>query len=261
MTVRDPGRPPAIEARELTHEFAGARRVHALDRVSLDVPAGAFASLVGRSACGKSTLLRVLAGLLVPTSGVALLEGGDVRGSPGHAAYMPQQDTLLPWRRALGNATLGLELQGVPGPEAAARARPLLQRFGLGGFEGAWPAELSGGMRQRLALARTFLARGPMLLDEPFGALDALTRREMQLWLQEVWLEAGERAVLLVTHDIDEALVLSDVVFVMSNRPGRVVARIEVPLARPRGALDVATAEFAALKARVLEALGGSEDR
>jgi ABC-type nitrate/sulfonate/bicarbonate transport system ATPase subunit len=171
---------------------------------------------------------------------------------------MPQQDTLLPWRRALANAALGLELQGMPPADAEALARPLLERFGLGEFARAWPSQLSGGMRQRLALARTFLARGPLLLDEPFGALDALTRREMQLWLQEVWGASStgqRRAVLLVTHDIDEALLLSDVVYVMSNRPGRVVACIEVPLARPRGTRDVTSSEFGDLKARVLAAL------
>lgn len=247
---------PAIEVGDLTHAYAGERRVVALDGATLSVPPGAFASVVGRSACGKSTLLRVLAGLLTPSAGVARLEGMDVRGRPGHAAYMPQQDTLLPWRRALHNATLGLELQGMARADAETAARPLLERFGLSEFERAWPAELSGGMRQRLALARTFLSRGPLLLDEPFGALDALTRREMQLWLQEVWSASGERAVLLVTHDIDEALVLSDVVYVMSNRPGRVVARVEVPLPRPRGANDVTTPAFAALKVQLLEALG-----
>lgn len=249
---------PAIEVVDLAHTFGGGRPVAALRGTSLAVERGAFASVIGRSACGKSTLLRVLAGLLTPTSGEARVDAADARGRPGHAAYMPQQDTLLPWRRALANATLGLELQGVGAPEAEARARPLLERFGLGGFERAWPGQLSGGMRQRLALARTFLTRGPLLLDEPFGALDAITRREMQLWLQEVWIEAGERAVLLVTHDIDEAILLSDVVYVMSDRPGRVVARIEVTLPRPRGTRDVTSPEFAQLKAEALAALDGA---
>jgi ABC-type nitrate/sulfonate/bicarbonate transport system ATPase subunit len=249
---------PAIEVRALSHVFTGERSVPALASVSLQVPAGAFASVIGRSGCGKSTLRRILAGLVRPTTGEALLDGTDAIGRPGRAAYMPQHDTLFPWRRALGNATLGLELRGVSRADAEARARPLLARFGLGDFERAWPAELSGGMRQRLALARTFLTAGPLLLDEPFGALDALTRGEMQLWLQEVWSALDERAVLLVTHDIDEALVLSDVVYVMSDRPGRVVARIEVPLARPRSGRDVTTPEFTRLKAEVLEALSQS---
>ncbi|MCC6237813.1 MAG: ABC transporter ATP-binding protein [Dehalococcoidia bacterium] len=249
---------PAIEVRALSHAFTGERTVEALRDVNLEVAAGSFASLIGRSGCGKSTLLRVLAGLIEPTDGAARLNGEDVRGRPGHAAYMPQEDTLLPWRRALGNAVLGLELQGVPRSEAEGLARPLLERFGLGEFMRAWPAELSGGMRQRLALARTFLARGPLLLDEPFGALDALTRQEMQIWLQEVWTAptADERrTALLVTHDIDEALVLSDVVYVMSDRPGTILERIEVPLARPRALTVVTSPAFAGLKARVLEAL------
>ncbi len=249
---------PAIEVRALSHAFTGQRTVPALDGVHLEVARGAFASLIGRSGCGKSTLLRVLAGLVEPSSGEARLNGEDVRGRPGRAAYMPQDDTLLPWRRALGNAVLGLELQGVPRSRAEGLAEPLLEQFGLGEFTRAWPAELSGGMRQRLALARTFLARGPLLLDEPFGALDALTRQEMQLWLQGVWAVPAadqRRAALLVTHDIDEALVLSDVVYVMSDRPGTIVDRIEIPLARPRPLAVVTTPEFAMLKARVLGAL------
>ncbi len=251
--------PAAISVSGLTHTFEGEHTVAALRDVTLEVPRGAFASLIGRSGCGKSTLLRVLAGLVTPTSGEARIDGKAVGGRLGHAAYMPQQDTLLPWRRAMGNAVLALELQGMPRDECERLARPLLERFGLGEFVRAWPSELSGGMRQRLALARTFLARGPLILDEPFGALDALTRQEMQLWLQEVWSAAPveeRRAVLLVTHDIDEALLLSDVVHVMSDRPGRIVARIEVPLARPRTIADVTTGEFAALKAAVLRALG-----
>ncbi len=252
---------PAIEVRALSHAFASERTVRALDGVDLEVAEGSFASLIGRSGCGKSTLLGVLAGLVAPSSGEARLNGENVRDRPGHAAYMPQADTLLPWRRALANAVLGLELQGTPRSEAERLARPLLARFGLAEFLHAWPAELSGGMRQRLALARTFLARGPLLLDEPFGALDALTRQEMQLWLQEVWTaptEDSRRTALLVTHDIDEALVLSDVVYVMSDRPGTIVDRIEVPLVRPRALAVVTTPEFGALKARVLAALAAS---
>ncbi|MSP23159.1 MAG: ABC transporter ATP-binding protein [Dehalococcoidia bacterium] len=252
---------PAIEVRALRHAFGGERRVPALDGATLEVPGGAFASVIGRSGCGKSTLLRVLAGVLVPDEGSARIAGHDVLGHPGSAAFMPQRDTLLPWRRVLGNAVLGAELRGLPAAESEVRARSLFPRFGLEGFERAWPAELSGGMRQRLALLRTFLTPGVLLLDEPFGALDALTRREMQLWLQGVWRETSAAAVLLVTHDIDEALLLSDLVYVMSDRPGRVVARVEVPLRRPRISQDVTTPVFAELKARVLGALDGGGGR
>lgn len=239
----------AIEVRGLSLTFPGDPPVRALDGVDLEVGAGQFASIVGPSGCGKSTLLRVLAGLATPDAGTAR--------TGGRPAYMPQRDALLPWRRTLGNAALGAELAGVPPAEAREAARALLGRFGLAGFERAWPSQLSGGMRQRLALLRTFLApRDVLLLDEPFGALDALTRREMHGWLQEVWAQ-DRRSALLVTHDVDEALTLSDVVFVMSPRPGHVVARIEVRLGRPRVAADTITPAFAELKGRVLAALSG----
>ena len=169
---------------------------------------------------------------------------------------MAQRDDLLPWRRVLGNATLGAELRGTPRREAEVRARPLLERFGLAGYEDAWPSQLSGGMRQRLAVLRTFLMDAPvLLLDEPFGALDALTRRRMQTWLAEVW-EADGRTVLLVTHDVEEALVLADRVLVLSDRPGRVVADVEVPFDRPRVSTLLADPHFVAERAALLGKLG-----
>jgi ABC-type nitrate/sulfonate/bicarbonate transport system ATPase subunit len=231
--------------------------VPVLDGVSLSVPGEAFVSLVGPSGCGKSTLLRVLAGLLVPDEGTATVDGEDAAGRPGLVAYMPQKDLLFPWRRALANATLGAEVAGVAKGEAQARARELLPLFGLEGFERAWPNQLSGGMRQRLALLRTFLTpRRTLLLDEPFGALDAITRREMQAWLQDVW-QRDRRTVLFVTHDVEEALLLSDTVAVMSPRPGRIVARVAVPFARPRPPGLVVEPEFVALKSELLAALQG----
>jgi len=210
---------------------------------------------VGPSGCGKSTLLRVLAGLLIPTDGSARIDGMDARGHPGLAAFMPQRDLLLPWRKAVGNAVLGAEIAGVPRGEARARAAELFERFGLAGFEEAWPSQLSGGMRQRLALLRTFLLpMGVLLLDEPFGALDAITRREMHVWLQEVWAR-DQRTVLFITHDVEEALLLSDRVHVMSARPGRLIESVDVPFPRPRGNRTVADPEFVALKARLLDGL------
>src|SRR5690606_20831229 len=159
-------------------------------RVSLRVEQGEFVSIVGPSGCGKSTLLKVLAGLIVPTAGSAKVDGVEVHGRPGMAGYMPQSSLLLPWLKAMGNAVLGAEIAGVPKGEARERAHALFERFGLAGFEDAWPVQLSGGMQQRVALLRTFLIpRGTILLDEPFGALDAITRREMHAWLQDVWLE------------------------------------------------------------------------
>ncbi|CAN5572339.1 ABC transporter ATP-binding protein [soil metagenome] len=252
------GRPAAgLAVRGLRHTFGGPRPTHVLDGIDLTVPAGWFVSIVGPSGCGKSTLLRVLAGLLEPTAGEAEVDGRSALGVPGLAAYMPQKDLLLPWRRAMGNAVLGTEIDGVPAASAEARAAPLFDQFGLAGFEQAWPAELSGGMRQRLALLRTFLLdRSVLLLDEPFGALDAITRREMYAWLQDVWL-ADHRTVLFVTHDVEEALYLSDAVHVMSARPGHLLHTVDVDLPRPRH-LDVVTdAGFVKRKAELLLALAG----
>ncbi len=253
--MRETPPPFAIAVSHLSHTFVqGARRVEAVVDVDLEVPRGAFVSIVGPSGCGKSTILRVLAGLLAPTSGAALVEGVDVRGQPGHVGYMPQKDLLLPWRRALANATLGAEVGGIPRDEARRKALALFPTFGLATFEHAWPSQLSGGMRQRLALLRTFLQpAGVLLLDEPFGALDAITRRQMHTWLQDVWM-ADRRTVLLVTHDVEEALFLSDTVYVMTPRPGRMGLRVDVPFPRPRPASVTVTQEFQSLKARLLEA-------
>lgn len=229
--------------------------MHVLDSVDLHVPDGAFVSIVGPSGCGKSTLLRMIAGLLYPQQGTVTVGGRDVRGKPGGAAFMAQRDLLLPWRRALGNATLGAEVAGLSKGEARRHALELFDRFGLAGFEKAWPSQLSGGMRQRLALLRTFLQPQPvLLLDEPFGALDAITRREMHTWLQGVWLE-DHRTVLFITHDVEEALLLSDEVHVMSPRPGRLVESVKVPFERPRRLALSASPEFVALKGRLLQAL------
>ncbi len=234
-----------------------------LDGLGLEVEPGSFVAVVGPSGCGKSTILRILAGLLVPDGGHATVGGNDVSGRPGACAWMPQRDDLLPWRRVLGNAILGAELGGRTRKQAEAAARPLLERFGLGGYEDAWPSELSGGMRQRLAVLRTFLIDAPvLLLDEPFGALDALTRRSMQTWLQEVWLtEAGgsgrdRRTVILVTHDVEEALLLADRVVVLSSRPGRIVADIEVDDPRPRPPELITNPAFVARRAHLLVTLG-----
>ena len=201
-------------------------------------------AVVGPSGCGKSTLLELIAGLQEPDEGTV---------AAAEASYMPQRDLLLPWRDALANAALALECQGVPRSEARRRAEPLFERFGLAEFEDARPAELSGGMRQRVAFLRTLLPGRPvLLLDEPFGALDSITRASMQRWLADA-LSQEPRTVVLVTHDVDEAVFLADRVVVLSPRPGRVVAEIEVDLAGPR---DVTSPEFGAMKRRALEALG-----
>jgi NitT/TauT family transport system ATP-binding protein len=230
------------------------RRVTAVQGVDLTVREHEVLAVVGPSGCGKSTLLELMAGLQEPDEGVVSVAGATGAAARRAAcAYMPQRDLLLPWRDALANAALALECQGVPRAESRRRAEPLFERFGLAEFETARPAELSGGMRQRVAFLRTLLPGRPvLLLDEPFGALDSITRASMQRWLADA-LAADPRTVLLVTHDVEEAVHLADRVAVLSPRPGRVVAEIEVELDRPR---DVTSPEFVALKRRALEALG-----
>jgi NitT/TauT family transport system ATP-binding protein len=212
--------------------------------VSLTVRRGEIVTVVGPSGCGKTTLLELVCGLQRP-------DGGTVTAEP--AALMPQRDLLLPWLSALDNAALALRVAGVPRGEARERARPWLERFGLHGFESARPAELSGGMRQRVSFLRSLLAGKPVLaLDEPFAALDAITRAEMQGWLAHTLLDE-RRTVILVTHDVEEAVLLGDRVVAMSPRPGRIAAELDVPLPRPRHRSDPAVQ---GLRTRTLDALG-----
>jgi ABC-type nitrate/sulfonate/bicarbonate transport system ATPase subunit len=243
----------AISVRGLSMTYDAARGgepVSALSDVSLELGDGEFVSVVGPSGCGKTTLLKILAGLLAPSAGEVLVDG-EQRELLGRVGYMPQADLLLPWRTTLDNVTLGLELAGTGRREARERARPELERFGLAGFEGHWPRALSGGMRQRAALLRTFLAgRDVLALDEPFGALDALTREELREWLLDVW-ESDRKTIVLVTHDVEEAVFLSDRVYVMSGRPGQVHANVDVPLPRPRASELTAEPRFVAIEQQV----------
>jgi NitT/TauT family transport system ATP-binding protein len=238
----------AIRAERLTRRFGS---VVALDGLDLDVRTGEAVAIVGPSGCGKSTLLELFAGLQQPDAGAVAGGGIDT------CALMPQGDLLLPWRDALGNAGLALECAGASKGEARRAAAPLFERFGLGEFESAYPRELSGGMRQRVAFLRTLLAGRPaLLLDEPFGALDSITRAQMQEWLAEA-LAKEPRTLVLVTHDVEEALYLADRVAVMSPRPGKVIAELEVPFPRPRPRRETVTSrEFAELRERAMEALG-----
>jgi ABC-type nitrate/sulfonate/bicarbonate transport system ATPase subunit len=220
----------------VTRTFGGVR---ALDGVDLDVAAHEIVAVVGPSGCGKTTLLELVCGLQAP-------DGGTVRGD--RAVLMPQRDGLLPWLSAIDNAALAPRLAGASRGAARAQAHPLFAAFGLDGFERARPHELSGGMRQRVAFLRTLLSGKPVLcLDEPFGALDALTRREMQDWLAQA-LAREPRTVLLVTHDVEEAARLAHRVLVMSPRPGRMVAELAVPASRTE-------AEVLEVRERALEAL------
>ena len=210
-----------ITARALRHRYGDTETLAGVD---LDVPAGARVAVVGPSGCGKSTLLSIVAGLDAPAAGQVAVGGEDDPDERlARCALMPQRDLLLPWRSALDNAGIALENAGRPRADARAAAMPLFDRFGLAGFAGSPPGSLSGGMRQRVAFLRTLLAGKPvLLLDEPFASLDAITREDLQDWLAEA-LAAEPRTVLLVTHDVDEALKLADRVVVLSGRPARVV--------------------------------------
>ncbi len=219
-------------------------RVDALAGMSLRAAPREVVAVVGPSGCGKTTLLELVCGLQKPDSG---------RVDAPPAALMPQRDLLLPWLSAIDNAGLALRARGISREEARKAAAPWLERFGLGGFERTRPSELSGGMRQRVSFLRTLLAGKPVLaLDEPFAALDAITRQEMQGWLGHV-LESEPRTVILVTHDVEEAVIVGDRVVVMSPRPGRAIKEIEVSLPRPRKRTDPAVVE---LRERALAALG-----
>lgn len=241
---------PKIRISGLTKRFGD---VTALEGVDLEVAENEFVSVVGASGCGKSTLLSLIAGLEDPTEGTIDVSGAAVVGPGRDRGMVFQQATLMPWLTVRGN--IEFALRGETGLSAAARtdrAREFISLVGLDGFEQAHPAQLSGGMQQRVALARS-LSYGPdvLLMDEPFGALDALTRRTMQELLLEVW-ERHKLTVVLVTHDIDEAVLTSDRVVVMSPRPGRVREEIAVPIARPRHRADAEAPEFRTRAAQIL---------
>jgi NitT/TauT family transport system ATP-binding protein len=226
--------------------------------LTLEIHPGEVLGVVGPSGCGKSTLLELVCGLQEPTAGCVSVDGRTHAAERlRRCALMPQRDLLLPWRTALDNAALALELHGVGRKEARRRALPLFGHFDLAGFAEARPDELSGGMRQRVSFARTLLAGKPvLLLDEPFGSLDSITRGELQEWLAAA-LEDEPRTALLVTHDVEEALFLCDRVLVLSPRPGTVRAELPVDLPRRRPRRErVTSPEFAALRERALEALG-----
>ena len=255
---RGPVSPP-LAVRDVTSTYnEGGRRLTALRDLSLDVAPGEFVALIGPSGCGKSTLLDIVAGLIAPDAGDVLVDGGATTAAERLAltGYMHQRDLLLPWRSAVDNAALGLEIGGLPRRAARQAAERRFPEFGLAGFGDRYPSQLSGGMRQRVAFLRTVLTGRPiLLLDEPFGALDALTRAELQAWLTSLW-ERERRSVVLVTHDVDEALYLADRVAVMTPRPGRIKLVVEVEFPRPRHRSIVASPAFSALRASVLDALG-----
>jgi NitT/TauT family transport system ATP-binding protein len=240
----------------VAHSFGELR---ALDRIELEAEPGEVVGIVGPSGCGKTTLLELVAGLRSSDKGrISVADRDEPEERLRRCAYMPQRDLLLPWISAVDNASLALRIAGVRREEARRQAGAHFERLGIGGFERSRPAQLSGGMRQRVAFLRTLMAGRPvLLLDEPFASLDAITRAEIQSWLASV-LRDDRHTVLLVTHDVEEALYLSDRVLVMSRRPGRIVDCIDIEA--PRGddrAAAVTSREFAGLKERALRSLSG----
>jgi NitT/TauT family transport system ATP-binding protein len=233
----------------------------ALAPTDLEIPAGRFVSLIGPSGCGKTTIFNIVAGLQPPTTGRVMIDGEDATGLIGQVGYMLQKDLLLPWRTVLDNVALGMEIKGMRLKEARERALPLIQRYGLGGFEHQHPPALSGGMRQRAALLRTLLIdMDVILLDEPFGALDAQTKSKLQEWLLGLFADFG-RTLVFVTHDVEEAVFLSDEIHVMASRPGRIIDKLPIDLPRPRDRSIVTTPRFMAMKKYCLDLLHSQESQ
>ena len=243
-----------LELRDVAKVFADTV---ALSPTSFAIEEGSFVSIVGPSGCGKSTLFNVIAGLLKPDAGEVRVANQLVTGATGHVGYMLQKDLLVPWRTVEDNITMAARLTRRVTAEDRAEARRIAVQYGLGDFLRHYPSALSGGMRQRVAFMRTLVTHHALLLlDEPFGALDAQTRLEMQQWLLQVWRETG-RTVLFITHDVDESIFLSDRVLVMSPRPGRVVADLANPLARPREIATLTEPAFIHLKTQIMALLHG----
>ncbi len=233
----------------------GRKLVEALTPIDLTVINGEFVTLIGPSGCGKSTLFNIVAGVDEPTQGVVAIDGNADSKRAGLSGYMPQQPLLLPWRTVEENVMLGLDVRRIPRKQAQHEALDLLKRFGLLDFAQNYPSTLSGGMRQRVALLRTVLFNPTfLLLDEPFGALDALTRLSLQMWLLDLW-QSLHASVLFITHDVREALLLSDRIYVLSARPARVLRVVDVDLPHPRRQEHLALAPAVRLEQELLALL------
>jgi putative hydroxymethylpyrimidine transport system ATP-binding protein len=233
----------------------GRQNLPVLDRLSFSVAEHEFVSLIGPSGSGKSTIFHLITGMLQEQSGEICLFGKTAKERHGKVGWMPQDDLLMPWRTVTANAALALEVKGLSKRVAAAEVRAWLPRFGLGGFADHYPDQLSGGMRQRVAFLRTMIAGYPLLLlDEPFSALDALTRAEMQKWLLQIW-EQDKRTVLLVTHDVEEAILLSDRVLMLTHRPIQKAEVFRIDLPRPRRLEMIADPAFVQMRQRLLRLL------
>lgn len=255
--------PAALTLEHVRKTFGkGASAKEVIADVSLRVGDGEFVSIVGPSGSGKTTLFQMIGGLALPTAGDIKIGGKRTNGERGHIAYMPQQASLLPWRTVSANVELALQIAGIGRKEASERTKEWLAKVGLASYADSYPGVLSGGMQQRVSFLRALLSpQQLMLLDEPFGALDALTRYSMQRWLLDIW-EANRRSVLLVTHSIEEALLLSDRIIVLSASPAVVLDEFAVPFGRPRGEALWTDPEFNACKQRIYELLqDGMEEK
>lgn len=229
--------------------------LHTLKEVSIELKDNEFVSILGPSGSGKSSLFNIISGLSIPDAGSVFIEEQDFTGKTGRVSYMQQKDLLLPWKTILDNVSIPLLLKGIGKKEARKRAAGYFSSFGLEGFEESYPSQLSGGMRQRAALLRTYLfSNDIMLLDEPFGGLDAITRRKMQQWLLQV-LESLQASILFITHDIDEAIFLSDKIYVFSERPATVKQVFEIQLPRPRDNSTLTCEAFTRIKEEILNLL------
>ena len=247
-----------IQIRDLSKTFReGGREVPAVSRVSLEIFDKEFVALVGPSGCGKSTILNMIGGLIAPSDGQVLIDDVPVSDVPRHVGYVFQKDTVFPWRTVARNIALGLEYRGVTGPEQERRVAEAIRLAGLVGFEDAFPATLSGGMRQRVALMRTLIVEPEILLmDEPFGALDTHTKLNLHTELLALW-EAKHQTVVFVTHDLSEAITLADRIVVLTRRPGRVKMIHEVKLRRPRDVIKLReTDEYAQEYSQIWHVLG-----
>lgn len=239
---------------------AGERRFTAIQGLSFETHESEFVSVIGPSGCGKTTLLRTIAGILAPTEGF-VHRGGSESGGRNRGLMVYQEDSLFPWMTVMENAAFGLEMQGVGREERERRARELIERHGLSGHENAYPHQLSAGMKQRVAVIRAFLSEaGLLLMDEPFGALDSPTRRALQKDLVELW-KRNRRPVVFVTHDVDEAIFLSDRVVVLSASPARVVGEVRIGLPREDRREAMLSEEFLRLKSSMLTLLEGNGGR
>ncbi len=243
---------PKIEIKNITKTYEDMLIV---DDISLDLKENEFVSLIGPSGSGKSTIFNIIGGLISPEEGEVLIEGENYNGRTGRISYMYQKDLLLPWKKIIDNVALPLVIKGISKNKAREKVMEYFEIFGLAGFEYKYPFQLSGGMRQRVALMRTYMfSQDIILLDEPFGGLDAITKKKMQYWLMEV-LDNLKASILFITHDVEEAILLSDRIYILSDRPATIKEEIVVNLPKPRKSELITSTEFNDIKKYIMEVL------